>query len=284
MFTLPSPGGFAATNAQRPPCGPSPRRIRLHQQVARALETIYGRRVEEHAAELAEHFSYSSDPENLRKAVDYGRRAAQRAMGVYAYGEAVRHLEQALKVQAGLDPDDAATRCDLLLALAAAQRPAGDAQRVVDETAPQAYALAEVLQDQDRAWQAASIALLSLTTLSAAPGAPRYGGQAVAEWIERADRSAGAGTVQRCLADARKASTWWAAGRYEEAWALAARAAALARRLHERQAILAAEGSALNWVALPRFERRRLALAQELQPLLQWRRRGRGGNRVGPDG
>jgi predicted ATPase len=40
----------------------APRRIRFHQQVARALEEVYKARLEEHAAELAEHFSHSSDP------------------------------------------------------------------------------------------------------------------------------------------------------------------------------------------------------------------------------
>ncbi len=41
----------------------APRRIRLHQQVARALEDVHARRPEEHAAELAEHFAHSSDAE-----------------------------------------------------------------------------------------------------------------------------------------------------------------------------------------------------------------------------
>jgi hypothetical protein len=95
----------------------APRRIRLHQQVARALESVYGRRLEEHAAELAEHYAYSSDPADLAKAVEYGELAAQRAMSVYAYGEAERHLEHALKVQEVLDPDDKGKRCDLLSAL-----------------------------------------------------------------------------------------------------------------------------------------------------------------------
>ena len=55
----------------------APRRIRLHQQVARALEEVYKNRLEEHAAELAEHFSYSSDSADLTKAVSYGEMAAQ---------------------------------------------------------------------------------------------------------------------------------------------------------------------------------------------------------------
>ena len=47
----------------------APRRIRLHQQVARALESVYASRLDDHAAELAEHYAYSSDPSDLHKAV-----------------------------------------------------------------------------------------------------------------------------------------------------------------------------------------------------------------------
>ena len=38
----------------------APQRLKLHQQVARALEKQYAKRLEEHAAELAEHFSQST--------------------------------------------------------------------------------------------------------------------------------------------------------------------------------------------------------------------------------
>ena len=61
----------------------------------------------------------------------YGELAAQRALSVYAYGEAVRHLEQALEVQEVLDPDDKAKRCDLLLALGEALLPAGEPLRAL---------------------------------------------------------------------------------------------------------------------------------------------------------
>ena len=56
----------------------------------------------------------------LEKAVSYGEMAAKRATDVYAYGEAVRLLDQAIKVQKVLDPDDKAKACDLLLALCGA--------------------------------------------------------------------------------------------------------------------------------------------------------------------
>jgi len=60
----------------------APRRIRLHQDVARALERQYAARLAEHAAELAEHFSHSSDATDLAKAIEYGELAATRAGGL----------------------------------------------------------------------------------------------------------------------------------------------------------------------------------------------------------
>jgi eukaryotic-like serine/threonine-protein kinase len=104
----------------------APRRLRLHQEVARALETQYARRLDEHAAELTEHFSYSTDPADLEKAVAYAERASQRAMAVFDYGEAARLLEKALGVQDVLDPDDAKRRSELQLGLAWAKQREGN--------------------------------------------------------------------------------------------------------------------------------------------------------------
>ena len=84
----------------------APRRIRLHQQVARALEEVHRRRLDEHAAELAEHYAFSSDALDLAKAVHYGELAARRATDVFAYGEAARQLERALVVLELADPED----------------------------------------------------------------------------------------------------------------------------------------------------------------------------------
>src|SRR5207245_8989273 len=58
----------------------APRRIQLHQQVARALEAQYQGRLAEHAAELAEHFANSSDRADLTRAVNYSQRAGQRGI------------------------------------------------------------------------------------------------------------------------------------------------------------------------------------------------------------
>ncbi len=120
----------------------APQRLRLHQQVARAFEKQYAKRLEEHAVELAEHYSQSTDPADLEKAVKYGEMAAKRATEVYAYSEAVRLLDQAIKVQEILNPDDKEKRCSLLLDLCDALYNTGDIGRIIENEAPEAYSLA----------------------------------------------------------------------------------------------------------------------------------------------
>jgi tetratricopeptide (TPR) repeat protein len=175
----------------------APRRIRLHQQVARALEAVYGRRLDEHAAELAEHYAYSSDPADLAKAVAYGELAAQRAMSVYAYGEAERHLEQALKVQDVLDPDDTVKHCDLLLALGETMLPGEDPGRAVSWAASEAFAIAETIHRPERAAKAATLALEGLLLQNVGS----LGSSQFSEWTDRADKYAAVGTRERVYAD-----------------------------------------------------------------------------------
>ncbi len=120
----------------------APRRLRLHQQVARALEAQYASRLEEHAAELAEHFSHSTDPADLAKAVitvswrpsgrwastPTGRRPTPGAGHPGAGRAGLRHREK---------------RCDLLLALGEAMLPSEEPRRAATEATPEAFALAE---------------------------------------------------------------------------------------------------------------------------------------------
>ena len=176
-----------------------PRRIRLHQQVGKALEEVYGRRLDEHAAELAEHFVQSTEPADLTKALHYSELAAQRAMQVFAYGEAVRHLEQAVRTQEVLDPDDRTKECDLLLALGDALMLAGEPLRAVEEVAPRALTVAEAAQDRPRA---AAVTRMALAALHRYGGTSAFLGPEGERWGELADRYAVTGTIERVYADA----------------------------------------------------------------------------------
>jgi len=237
----------------------TPRRLRLHQQVARALEEQYSMRLEEHAAELAEHFAQSSEPADLQKAVAYAELAARRALSVYAYGEAVRHLELALQGQEVLDPADKAKRCDLLLTLGEALIPAGDPLRAVEAIAPEALALAEALGDQARASRTCQLAVHSLIRHGAVQefGTPQY-----QHWLEGADRYASAGSVDRVRTDSALASREYFGGRQRLALELAQQAMTLARALDDDEALFQAAFVLVN-IRWPERQNERLRIAEE---------------------
>jgi tetratricopeptide (TPR) repeat protein len=174
----------------------APRRLRIHQDVARALEAQYAGRLEEHAAELAEHFAQSTDPADLGKAVHYAELAAERATTVYAYGEAARHLEQALDVQEVLDPADKAKRCDLLLALGHTLVSLGEGTQAIEQVAPEALRFAEEIGDRARASQACRI-----VQRAAGQSSVMLTSEPVREWARQADSFAADGTLDRVYAD-----------------------------------------------------------------------------------
>jgi tetratricopeptide (TPR) repeat protein len=239
----------------------APQRLKLHRQVARSLEALYSKRPKEHAAELAEHFSHSTDSADLKKAVEYGEMAAQRATGVYAYGEAVRLLAHALDVQEVLDFEDKAKRCDLLLALGDALLLAGEHQCVIDIEAPQAFSLAEAIADSKRAARACMLAMRGLNAYAAilltSPEA--------AQWAARADRYAEPDTIERAWADVMLSSVKQAGGSYSpEVVVLVSRALDLARRLRDPDTYWFMAGSWLYMVEAPQHDEERLHLAEEL--------------------
>jgi len=244
------------------------RRLRLHQQIARALEEVHARRLEEHAAELAEHFAQSTEREDVEKALRYSELAAERATAVYAYGEAVRHLERALQVQEVLDPDDKAKRCDLLLAFGDALGPAGETLRQLREVAPQAWGLAEAIGDGERAARACLLALQACH---------RYGMSAMyatpegRQWLQRAQREVRPGTHERIEIDATVAGLRRMEGGLREARGILLQALELAESLDDRHALFRAAFQALLQDWLPEQQVDRLRIARQA---LRWPRQG----------
>jgi len=236
----------------------APQRLQLHQQVARALEELYAKRLEEHAAELAEHFSQSTDPIDLEKAVKYSEMAAKRAMDVYAYSEAVRLYDQVIKVQKVLNPDDKEKMCDLLLDLCDALYAIPDVKRIQDIEAPAAFSLAESIGDASRAVRACVSATAAIGYELAGPGylTPQW-----AEWTERADRYAKPGTKERARADYLLGCTKL---RDKEGPRLLIKAYELARNLGDEY-IIYASGMVLLLVRVaPKYTSERLQLSEEL--------------------
>ena len=239
----------------------TPRRIRLHQQVAQALESRYSARLEEHAVELAEHFAFYSDPEGLAKALDYSEVAAHRAMSVFDYGEASRLLERAIGVQEVLDPDDRAKRCDLMLALGEALIPAGEPQRVFATAAPEAYEIAVSLGDSDRVSRACQLALVALG---------RYGSGTIhgttqfRQWAELADLYARPGTIHRVRSDIALSRLADSANRLGEGREYRERAGNLARQLDDPETLFEAALGLIDVPPAPQYEEERLRLVEEI--------------------
>jgi DNA-binding NarL/FixJ family response regulator len=237
----------------------APRRIRFHQQAARVLEHVYAGYLNEHAAELAEHYAHSSDRSDLLQAVACWEQAARQASHVYAHGDAVRCLERAVEVQEIGDRGDVAKRCDLQLELGAALTLSGAPRRTLDGAAPTALRLAEELHDAARAFDAAILAVDALPPLGsgAALASPEF-----LQWAEIADRYAQPHGIQRVLADNALASAWTVRGRGREARALWTRALESARGLGDTSLMFE-----LVWKLIrsgpPSFWPERAALADE---------------------
>jgi DNA-binding CsgD family transcriptional regulator/tetratricopeptide (TPR) repeat protein len=237
----------------------APRRVRAHQEVAQVLEAQYADRLEEHAAELAEHFAQSPARSDLERAVRYRELAAGRATAVYAYGEAARLLEQALEIQEVLAPDDM-RRCELLLALGGALMPDGKPLRVLEEVAPRALALAEQGRDERLAVRACRLAMDAFArsgarTITLAPEWHR--------WAERYERYAGANTTDRVRLDVDRGEFLHTVGREAEARATLARALALARQLAAPDELFYAASFSIYYAMPPAYEEARVRLAEE---------------------
>ena len=102
------------------------RRAELHRKAGAALESVHRKDLEPYLAVLAHHFVNAAHAGDAQAAVDYARRAGDRAMSQFAFEQAARHYRQALESLALLDETDAETRCELLLARGAAERKAAD--------------------------------------------------------------------------------------------------------------------------------------------------------------
>jgi tetratricopeptide (TPR) repeat protein len=94
----------------------APRRLRLHFEIAEALEALYEGNPEPHLAELAHHYLHAGTSV-ASKAIDYAERAGDRAASQYAYEEAARHYSSAIQGLQTIGSGSAERTCELLLSL-----------------------------------------------------------------------------------------------------------------------------------------------------------------------
>ena len=100
------------------------RRARIHERVAEALAGVYADALEPHLGELAYHYARSIGTGDVDKAVDFSRRAGDRALVQLAFDDAVRWFQQArdLIEDGGGDPHELAC---VLMGLGTAEKFAG---------------------------------------------------------------------------------------------------------------------------------------------------------------
>jgi eukaryotic-like serine/threonine-protein kinase len=101
------------------------RRVRLHRQIGEALEELDA---EGNLPQLAYHFCEAAPGGDVDKAVDYAKRAGERAVALFAWEDAADHFEHAIQALELQTPLDREQKCDLLRALGDAQFGAGDVQ------------------------------------------------------------------------------------------------------------------------------------------------------------
>ncbi|MGH9009899.1 MAG: hypothetical protein ACRDYF_08650, partial [Acidimicrobiia bacterium] len=100
----------------------------LHRKVAEAIESIHEAALDDFLPALAHHWAKASAPvTDTTRAVEYARRAGDRALAQLAHDEAANYYRSGLELleAGGAAPDDF-RRVELLLGRGEAQRRAGD--------------------------------------------------------------------------------------------------------------------------------------------------------------
>ena len=131
------------------------RQVTLHRRTAEAIETIHKGSLDDHVSALAYHWAKASAPvTDVAKAVDYARRAGDRALDQLAHDEAAAYYRSALGLlDAAGSPDEDPGRLAMLISLGEAQARAGDPG--FRDTLVEAARLARVRGDADALAQAA---------------------------------------------------------------------------------------------------------------------------------
>jgi len=205
------------------------RRLRLHRRVAVALEAAP---LPVHPAELAHHYFQAREVGGAAKAIVYSLQAAKARQAAHAYEDAAAHYVRALAALEIVNRDDAAARCDVLLALGAARWQASEPDPRA--TFAEAVEIARRLDSSDRLARAA----LGEGGRFYAPGATD---EAYIKLLEEAlDALEPGDSVLRVKLLARLAEKLVFEQPPQRAGDLAAEAVGMARRLGEAVALAAA--------------------------------------------
>jgi tetratricopeptide (TPR) repeat protein len=235
-------------------------RQRIHLQVARSLEDLYGPDPPR-LAEIAHHFFQAGVAGDLGKAVEYGAKAADRALAMLAYEDAASLYDRAAYAVRVLDPPDEGRRCELLVATGDAQSRAGDVAGARESF----LAAAEMARKLDRPKDLASAALglgLEFTAYSLDEVHVSLLEEALQRLEERDDplRARVLSQLGRAL---------YFSDELERSAALAGEALAMARRIGDPSVLAVALCDRHQAVWRPDNPQERLAMATEIVELAQ---------------
>ncbi|UCC16959.1 MAG: hypothetical protein JSU58_11485, partial [Dehalococcoidales bacterium] len=204
----------------------------------------------------------------LKKAVDYGEMAAERATDVYAYGEAARLMHQAHRVQEILEPDDKTKRCNLLLSICEKLLLAGEPRHVLENEAPAAFFLAESIGNNEYASKACIMAIWARVWETA--GVFRGTDEEI-QWAERINRYAKPDTLACVWADIISGTLNYMKGRVTpdmtliiEGVSLLTRAVDTARRIDDVEALWAISFYYIFYTSALKHGEERVRLAEEV--------------------
>ncbi len=140
---------------------PAARRVRMHGQIAEALERYEDDDSDRQLSALAHHFIEAAPLGEVDRAIDYATRGATRAAQRFAHEDAANLYEKALEALEMAPPVDPGRRLDLLLELGLAQSRSGrlgEARRSYERAAAAAR---DLDRPDDLARAALSICLIS---------------------------------------------------------------------------------------------------------------------------
>jgi class 3 adenylate cyclase/tetratricopeptide (TPR) repeat protein len=106
----------------------STKQLRMHQNVALALEGLPGVRQAARVVELAHHFGMAAPLGLAEKALEYTRRAGENARTFLAFDEAAAHFDRALALLDLVRNADPGLACELLIARGESLHRAADAR------------------------------------------------------------------------------------------------------------------------------------------------------------
>jgi len=236
---------------------PTTRRLRLHRRIGETLEASDADR---HLDELAYHFAEAAALGETDRAVDYGRRAALRAVGRLAYEEAAADFERALTTLDPASAEDRERRAELLVELGrvlwmfgerlpAGERLAEARTLALEVHRPDLLAEAAITSGGVRAWTEAGRVSERLVQLleEALAGLPSE------------DSSLRAMAMARLAAE-----LYFQTGSVERRSTLIAEALAMARRIGDGQTLAYVLGAAHWGMFMPGNARDREPIAREM--------------------